>query len=107
MVSALKREGTLRDTLAPPLKYVSSAAQLTRHSLEEIFRPYRNEVSLSLAEHHRAYFHLAPDEVEALNKGQRIVIFGQQISTAICQNVIPEMRRFAHNVPRNFLFPME
>ncbi len=85
VVVELKRNRTPRDTLAQAVEYVSFAAQLTGDDLERILHSYLNDESLSLAEHHRAHFGLAPEEAVAFNKDQRIVIVGQQISPEIRQ----------------------
>ncbi|MDZ7641700.1 MAG: endonuclease NucS [Desulfurivibrio sp.] len=80
VVVELKRDRTPRDTIAQSLEYVSFAEQLNTIQLEEILSSYLNDESLSLAEHHREYFDLAPAEAIAFNKDQRIVIVGQRIT---------------------------
>lgn len=85
VVIELKRDRTPRDTIAQSLEYVSFAEQLDTDQLEGILSSYLNDDSLSLAEHHREYFNLAPDEAIAFNKDQRIVIVGQRVTAEIRQ----------------------
>lgn len=85
VVVELKRDRTPRDTLAQALEYASCAAQFNTDELEGILQSYFNDESLSLAEYHREYFELAPDEAVAFNKDQRIVIVGQQVTSEIRQ----------------------
>lgn len=85
VVVELKRNRTPRDTLAQALEYASFAARLDTEQLEGILRLYQNNDSVSLAEYHRVYFELGPDEAVAFNKNQRIVIVGQTITPEIRQ----------------------
>lgn len=85
VVVELKRDRTPRDTLAQALEYVSFAERLDGAQLESILQSYLNNESLSLAEHHRDYYQLGPDEAIAFNKDQRIVIVGQHVTTDIRQ----------------------
>ena len=85
VVVELKRDRTPRDTLAQALEYASFAERLDAEQLQTILRSYLNDESLSLAEHHREYFKLGPDEAIAFNKDQRIVILGQHVAPEIRQ----------------------
>jgi hypothetical protein len=85
VVVELKRNRTPRDTLAQALEYASFAARLDTEQLEVILRLYQKNDSVSLAEYHRVYFELGPDEAIAFNKDQRIVIVGQTITPEIRQ----------------------
>jgi hypothetical protein len=84
-VVELKRGRTPRDTLAQALEYASFADQLDTKQLEGILQSYMNDESLTLAEYHRKYFDLAPDEAVAFNKDQRIVIVGQRVTSEVRQ----------------------
>ena len=85
VVVELKRDRTPRDTLAQALEYASFAEQLDTKQLEAILQSYMNDESLTLAEYHRKYFDLAPDEAVAFNKDQRIVIVGQRVTSEVRQ----------------------
>lgn len=85
VVVELKRDRTPRDTLAQALEYASFAEQLDVELLDAILQAYMNDESLILAEYHRKYFDLAPDEAVAFNKDQRIVIVGQRVAAEIRQ----------------------
>lgn len=85
VVIELKRNRTPRDTLAQALEYASFAERLDAEQLEGILRLYQKNDSVSLAEYHRVYFELSPDEAIAFNKDQRIVIVGQTITPEIRQ----------------------
>jgi hypothetical protein len=85
VVVELKRDRTPRDTLAQALEYASFAEQLDTKQLEAILQSYMNDESLTLAEYHRKYFDLAPDEAVAFNKDQRLVIVGQQVTSEVRQ----------------------
>jgi hypothetical protein len=85
VVIELKRNRTPRDTLAQALEYASFAERLNAEQLEGILRLYQKNDSVSLAEYHRVYFELSPDEAIAFNKDQRIVIVGQTITPEIRQ----------------------
>lgn len=85
VVVELKRNRTPRDTLAQALEYASFAARLDTVQLEGVLRSYLSDESLNLAEHHRAYFELGPDEAVAFNKDQRVVIIGQRVTAEIKQ----------------------
>jgi len=85
IVVELKRDRTPRDTLAQALEYASFAEQLDADQLEGILQSYMADESLTLAEHHRKYFELGPDDAVAFNKDQRIVIVGQRVTSEIRQ----------------------
>lgn len=85
VVIELKRDRTPRDTLAQALEYGSFAEQLDASQLEAILQSYMNDESLTLAEYHRKYFDLGPDEAVAFNKDQRIVIVGQRVTREVRQ----------------------
>ena len=85
VVVELKRDRTPRDTLAQALEYASFAEQLDADQLEGILQSYMNDESLTLAEYHRKYFELTPDDAVAFNKDQRIVIVGQRVTSEIRQ----------------------
>lgn len=85
VVVELKRNRTPRDTLAQALEYASFVARLDIVQLEGILSSYLNGEFLSLAEHHRAYFELGPDEAVSFNKDQRVVIVGQRVAPEIRQ----------------------
>ena len=85
VVVELKRDRTPRDTIAQSLEYVSFAERLDTAQLEGILRSYLNDESLTLAEYHREYFALGPEEAIAFNKDQRIVIVGQRVTAEIRQ----------------------
>ncbi len=85
IVIELKRNRTPRDTLAQALEYASFLERLDAAQLETILRSYLNDEALSIAEYHREYFELGPDEAIAFNKEQRIVIVGQKITPEIRQ----------------------
>jgi hypothetical protein len=85
IVIELKRDRTPRDTLAQALEYASFAEQLDTDQLAGILQSYMNDESLTLAEYHREYFDLAPDDAVAFNKDQRVVVVGQRITSEIRQ----------------------
>ncbi|MBC7185508.1 MAG: hypothetical protein H5U38_00585 [Calditrichaeota bacterium] len=85
VVVELKRGRTPRETLAQALEYASYVEQLDAQQLDELFQQYIGDESLALADYHREYFDLPPDEAVAFNKEQRIVIVGQEISGPIRQ----------------------
>ena len=85
VVVELKRDRTPRDTLAQALEYASFVEPLDTNQLERILQIYLNDDSLALAEYHRKYFDLAPDEAVAFNKDQRIVIVGQRVTSEVRQ----------------------
>lgn len=85
VVVELKRDRTPRDTIAQSLEYASFAERLDIDQLETILGSYLNDEFLSLAEHHREYFDLSPEEAVAFNKEQRIVIVGQRVTPEIRQ----------------------
>jgi hypothetical protein len=88
VVLELKRGRTPRETLAQALEYASFAEQLDIGELEGILRSYMSDESLVLAEYHRTYFELAPDDAVAFNKDQRIVIVGQCVTSEIRQAAV-------------------
>ncbi|MYB77792.1 MAG: DUF91 domain-containing protein [Chloroflexi bacterium] len=83
IVVELKRGTASRNAIGQALEYVSSVAGFDAQRLEEIFRCYRKNSSLVLAECHRNHFGL--DRSVHLNKDQRIVIVGQQITPEVKQ----------------------
>lgn len=85
VVVELKRDRTPRDTLAQALEYASFVEGLDTDQLEDLLRAYFKDESIDLAEHHRSYFNLEPEEAVAFNKDQRIVIVGQRITPEIRQ----------------------
>ncbi|MFQ5586424.1 MAG: hypothetical protein ACE5GF_06355 [Thermodesulfobacteriota bacterium] len=85
VVIELKRDRTPRDTLAQALEYASFAEELDTNQLETILQHYATDDALSLAEYHRTYFELAPDEAVSFNKEQRIVLVGQRVAGEIRQ----------------------
>lgn len=85
VVVEIKRDRTPRDTVAQALEYASFAARLDAGQLEGILQSYLNDQSLTLAEFHREFFGLGPDEAVAFNKDQRIVVVGQTIRPEIRQ----------------------
>jgi len=85
VVIELKRNRTPRDTIAQALEYASFVARLDTTQIEGLLRSYLSDESLNLAEHHRAYFELGPDEAVAFNKDQRVVIVGQRVTPEIKQ----------------------
>ncbi len=85
IVVELKRDTASREAIGQALEYLSSVAGFDAQRLEEIFRCYRKNSSLVLAECHRSHFGLDRDESVHLNKGQRIVIVGQQVTPGIRQ----------------------
>jgi hypothetical protein len=84
-VVELKRGRTPRETLAQALEYASFVEHLDYEQLEDIIRTYMGDEFASLAQHHRDYFGLAPDEAVVFNRDQRIVIVGQRVSPEIRQ----------------------
>ena len=88
VVIELKRDRTPRDTLAQALEYASFTEQLNIDQLETILQKYQNDDSLIIADYHRTYFELSPDEAVAFNKDQRIVIVGQRITDEIKQTSV-------------------
>ena len=85
IVLELKRDRIPRDTIAQALEYASFIERLDTTQMETILRSYLNDDSLNLAEYHRKYFELGPDDAVAFNKEQRLVIVGQHITPEIRQ----------------------
>lgn len=85
VVIEFKRGRTPRDTLAQALEYASFVADLDADQIEDVFRTYTSEESAGLADAHREYFKLSPDEAVSFNKEQRIVIVGQNVTEEIRQ----------------------
>ena len=85
VVIELKRDRTPRDTIAQSLEYASFIARLDTDDLEVILRSYLNDLSLNLADYHRAFFELNEAEAVAFNKDQRIVLIGQSITSGVRQ----------------------
>ncbi len=83
VVVELKSGTASRNAIGQALAYVSSVTGFDAQRLEEIFRCYRKNSSLVLAECHRNHFGL--DRSVHLNKDQRIVIVGQQITPEVKQ----------------------
>ena len=88
VVVELKRDRTPRDVVAQALEYAAFAARLDVEALEDILRVYRNDESVSLADHHRQYFGIDESVAVAFNKDQRIVIIGQQVTPEIRQTAL-------------------
>jgi len=84
-VIELKRNRTPRDILAQALEYTSFVETLDWETLEELLRQYLSDEGVDLADYHRQYFQLGPDEAVSFNKDQRIVMVGQTISDEIRQ----------------------
>ena len=80
----MKRDRSPRDTVAQSLEYASFVERLDAGQLEGVLRSYMNDELASLAEYHRAYFHLG-DAAVAFNKDQRIIVIGQRITPEIRQ----------------------
>ena len=80
VVVELKRGTASREAIGQALEYMSSAAGFDTQRLEEIFRCYRRNSSLTLAECHRNHFGL--DRSAHLNRDQRI---GQNFTPGIKQ----------------------
>lgn len=80
VVVELKRDDTPRDVIAQALEYAAWAAQLYGKKLEE---GYGGGDSLGLAKRHAKYFGLGEPVVEEFNRGQRIVIVGQNVTDRI------------------------
>ena len=85
VVLELKRNHTPRETLAQTLEYASFAEQLNAEQLEQILKDYTGDEGLTLAQYHRDYFSLTPDEAVVFNNDQRIVIVGKKITPEIRQ----------------------
>ncbi|MBI2909202.1 MAG: hypothetical protein HYX92_16275 [Chloroflexi bacterium] len=85
VVIELKRDRTPRETLAQALEYASFAERLDAEQLEGILRTYMSDESLTLADYHRGYFELAPQEAVSFNKDQRIFVVGQRVTSDIRQ----------------------
>lgn len=85
VVIELKRDRTPRDTLAQALEYASFVEGLDTNQLEAILQRYVNGEALNLADYHRNYFELAPNDAISFNKEQRIVLVGQKIAGEIRQ----------------------
>ncbi len=85
VVIELKRDRTPRDTLAQALEYASFIEDLDSEQISSILRNYLGDESGSLAECHRDYFNIKPEETVAFNKDQRIVIIGQDVTDEIRQ----------------------
>ena len=83
VVIELKRGRTPRETISQALEYAAYAAQLDYAQIEGLARQHQDDDVLSLAEAHRAYFSLVPEEGVSFNKSQRIVIVGETITPEI------------------------
>ena len=88
VVIELKRDRTPRDTVAQALEYASSVEQLNLRELERILQTYLQDEALSLADYHRQFFELTPNDAVAFNKDQRIVVVGQNITSEIRQTAV-------------------
>jgi len=95
VVIELKRGRTPRETIAQALEYAAYAAKLDYAQVEGVARQYQDDDGLTLAEAHRDYFALAPEEGVSFNKSQRIVIVGETIT--------PEIRETANFLNNNGL----
>ena len=85
VVIELKRDRTPRKTIAQALEYAAFVNRLDGDQVEEIYRSYLNDESLSLADDHRQHFELDEAEAVAFNEDQRLVVVGQQVTPAIKQ----------------------
>ena len=83
IVVELKRDTASREAIGQALEYLSSVAGFDAQRLEKIFRCYRKNSALVLAECHRSHFGL--DRSVHLNKDQRIVIVGQKFTPGSTQ----------------------
>jgi hypothetical protein len=84
----LKRDKTPRDTIAQALEYAGWVEGLEYEALEQIFRDYLDNDTMSLLEYHRGYFKLEESNGISFNKEQRIVIVGYDISPEIRQSAV-------------------
>jgi hypothetical protein len=85
VVVELKRDRTPRETLAQALEYASFVEMLDHTQIEKILQSYLRDENTNLAEYHRSYFQLNPDEAIVFNREQRIVLVGQVITPDIRQ----------------------
>ena len=85
VVVELKRGKTPRDTVAQALEYAAFAERLDANQLESIFHKYEVGEPRSLAECHRDKFELDESAAVTFNKGQHIIIVGQEVSPQIRQ----------------------
>ena len=107
IVVELKRDTATREAIAQSLEYVSSVAGFDTQRLEKIFRCYRKNSSLVLAECHRSHFDLGRDEPVHLNKDQRIVIVGQNFTPGSTQTAAFLNRRGLYVTCVEFTFYQE
>ena len=74
VVVELKRDRTPRETLAQALEYASFAESLTKITKSQrSCKKYLSDENTNLAEYHREYFQLNPNEAIVFNREQRIV----------------------------------
>lgn len=83
VVIELKRGRTPRETIAQALESAAYTAQLAYAQIEGVARQYHDDDALSLAQVHREYFALTPEEGASFNKNQRIVVVGETITREI------------------------
>ncbi len=105
IVVELKRDTASREAIGQALEYLSSVAGLDAQRLEKIFRCYRKNSSLVLAECHRSHFGL--DRSVHLNKDQRIVIIGQNFTPGSTQTAALLNRKGLHVTCVEFTFYQE
>ena len=107
VVVELKRDKATREAIGQALEYVSSVVGFDTQRLERIFRCYRKNSSLVLAECHRSQFDRGRDESVHLNKDQRIVIVGQNFTPGIKQTAAFLNRKGLHVTCVAFTFYRE
>ncbi len=83
VVIELKRDRTPRDTIAQALDYAAFVNRLDGAQLEEVYRSYFKDESLSLADVHRQHFDLDETEAVAVNKDQP-ASYKQSFRTGLC-----------------------
>ncbi len=105
IVVELKRDTASREAIGQALEYLSSVAGLDAQRLEKIFRCYRKNSSLVLAECHRSHFGL--DRSVHLNKDQRIVIVAQNFTPGSTQTAAFLNRRGLYVTCVEFTFYQE
>ncbi|HEY3284438.1 MAG TPA: hypothetical protein VGN26_19385 [Armatimonadota bacterium] len=86
VVVELKRDRTPRDVLAQALDYASYVATLDAGQLEQVYQSYNSDSQSSLVNDNRAYFQAEASTSVTLNRDQRIVLVGQDITPSIRQS---------------------
>ena len=105
VVVELKRDKATREAIGQALEYLSSVEGLDAQRLEKIFRCYRKNSSLILAECHRSHFGL--DRSLHLNRDQRIVIVAQNFTPGSTQTAAFLNRKGFHVTCVEFTFYQE